>query len=145
MYTGLLHTHRLLAYFFLLATVGLLFLTLYSRISGKTPSASARKFLSTFALITGHTQLLLGLGLYFVGPWFSLLTSNTAEVMKDADLRWFAVEHLTVNILGIVLLTIGHSRFKKAADYAAKDKAILRYFGLAFLLIASRIPCDRLF
>lgn len=101
--------------------------------------------LAKIALISGHTQLLLGLGLYFVGPWFEQLTSNTSEVMKTAELRWFAVEHIAANLVGLVLITIGNSKFKKASDAEGKDKAVLVFFGLGLLLIASRIPWERLF
>ena len=145
MYTGLLHTHRTVAYLFLLATVALILLAIFRRISGTSSTDSKQALLAKIALISGHTQLLLGLGLYFLGPWFEQLTSNTAEVMKTAELRWFAVEHIGANLVGIVLLTIGNSKFKKAADGQSKDKAVLVYFGLGLLLIASRIPWDRLF
>jgi len=101
--------------------------------------------LAKLSLISGHTQLLLGLGLYFVGPWFELLTTNTAEVMKNEDVRWFAVEHIAANIAGIVLLTIGNSKLKKASAHEAKDKTVLIFFGLGLLLILSRIPWERLF
>jgi len=101
--------------------------------------------LAKLSLISGHTQLLLGLGLYFVGPWFELLTTNTAEVMKNADVRWFAVEHIAANIAGIVLLTIGNRKLKKASTHEAKDKTVLIFFGLGLLLILSRIPWERLF
>jgi len=144
-YTGLLHTHRTVAYLFLVATTALILLAIYRRISGAHAADSKQALLAKIALISGHTQLLLGLGLYFVGPWFDQLTSNTAEVMKTAELRWFAVEHIGANLVGIVLLTIGNSKFKKATDAEGKDKALLIYFGLGLLLIASRIPWDRLF
>ena len=145
MYTGLLHTHRTVAYLFLIATTALILLAIYRRISGAHAAESKQSLLAKIALISGHTQLLLGLGLYFVGPWFEQLTSNTAEVMKTAELRWFAVEHIGANLVGIVLLTIGNSKFKKATDAEAKDKAVLIYFGLGLLLIVSRIPWGRLF
>lgn len=145
MYTGLLHTHRSVAYLFLLATTALVLLAIYRRISGASGTDSKMTLLAKLSLISGHTQLLLGLGLYFVGPWFELLTTNTAEVMKNADVRWFAVEHIAANIAGIVLLTIGNSKLKKASAHEAKDKTVLIFFGLGLLLILSRIPWERLF
>lgn len=145
MYTGLLHTHRSVAYLFLLATTALVLLAIYRRISGASGTDSKMTLLAKLSLISGHTQLLLGLGLYFVGPWFELLTTNTAEVMKNEDVRWFAVEHIAANIAGIVLLTIGNSKLKKASAHEAKDKTVLIFFGLGLLLILSRIPWERLF
>ncbi len=145
MYTGLLHTHRLVAYLFLLATLGIVLFALSRRLTGSPKNEASMTFLAKLSLLSGHTQLLLGLGLYFVGPWFELLTTQTAEVMKNVDVRWFAVEHISANIAGIVLITLGNSKRKKAADAEAKDKAVLIFFGLGLLLILSRIPWERLF
>jgi len=89
--------------------------------------------LAKIALISGHTQLLLGLGLYFVGPWFEQLTSNTAEVMKTAELRWFAVEHIAANLVGLVLITIGNSKFKKSHRCRRQGQG---RFGLFWIGIA---------
>ena len=122
MYTGLLHTHRTVAYLFLLAATAVVLLAIYRRLSGASASDSKMALLAKIALISGHTQLLLGLGLYFVGPWFEQLTSNTAEVMKTAELRWFAVEHIAANLVGLVLITIGNSKFKRPPMPKARTK-----------------------
>ena len=87
----------------------------------------------------------MGLGLYFVGPWFGLLTENAGEVMRTAELRYFAVEHISINVVGIVLVTVGRSRFKKLEVDRRKQQAVIAYVGLGLLLIASRVPWDRLF
>ena len=64
---------------------------------------------------------------------------------KCRESSWFAVEHIAANIAGIVLLTIGNSKLKKASTHEAKDKTVLIFFGLGLLLILSRIPWERLF
>jgi len=91
MYTGLLHSHRLFAYLFLIAAVAAVGMALQGWISKRPAQNAWDRRAALFALIFGHLQLLFGLALYFVGPWFNQLTTNTAEVMKNADLRWFAV------------------------------------------------------
>jgi len=74
-----------------------------------------------------------------------MLTENTGEVMRNADLRLFAVEHILVNIIGIALVTVGRSRFKKLDVDRRKQQAVIAYVGLGLLLIASRVPWERLF
>jgi hypothetical protein len=143
-YTGLLHSHRSLAYLFLAAALATVVLALVNRLQNK-PTSKALNGLTLATLISGHLQLLLGLGLYFVGPWFGLLTENAAEVMRNADLRLFAVEHLSVNLIGIALVTVGRSRFKKLDVDRRKQQAVIAYVGLGLLLIASRVPWERLF
>jgi hypothetical protein len=143
MYTGLLHTHRLFAYLFLIAAVAAVGMALQGWISKRPQQNAWDRRTALFALIFGHLQLLFGLAMYFVGPWFNQLTTNTAEVMKNADLRWFAVEHILVNLIGIALITVGYSKSKKQADAQA---FFIRtwWMGIGLLLILSRIPWERL-
>jgi len=143
-YTGLLHSHRSLAYLFLLSALTTVVLALVNRLQNK-PTSKALNGLTIATLALGHLQLLLGLGLYFVGPWFGLLAENASEVMRTAELRYFAVEHISINVVGIVLVTVGRSRFKKLEADRRKQQAVIAYVGLGLLLIASRVPWDRLF
>ena len=144
MYTGLLHSHRSLAYLFLLSALTTVVLALVNRLQNK-PTSKALNGLTIATLALGHLQLLMGLGLYFVGPWFGLLTENAGEVMRTAELRYFAVEHISINVVGIVLVTVGRSRFKKLEVDRRKQQAVIAYVGLGLLLIANRVPWDRMF
>ncbi len=98
-----------------------------------------------FALIVSHIQLLIGFGWYFMSPWFKALKTNGAEVMSDKGVRLLAVEHPMTMIFAIVLLTIGWSKHKKKTDSLAKFKTIAIFYGLALLLILSRIPWNNWF
>lgn len=96
--------------------------------------------LGLFALIVSHIQLLIGLGWYFMSPYFNQLTSNTSEVMKTKELRLLALEHPIMMILAIVLITIGWSKHKKKTTDASKFKMFVIFYGLGLLFILSRIP-----
>jgi len=102
--------------------------------SKKEFTAKDRK-IALFGLIATHIQLVVGLILYFVSP-LGLAGFN----MKDAALRLTSMEHPLINIIAIVLITIGWSKHKKQTDNTAKFKSILVGFGLGLLLILSRIP-----
>lgn len=91
--------------------------------------------ISLFGLIATHIQLVVGLILYFVSP-LGLAGFN----MKDAALRLTSMEHPLINIIAIVLITIGWSKHKRQSDSSAKFKSILVGFGIGLLLILSRIP-----
>ena len=56
-----------------------------------------------FTLIVSHIQLLIGLGWYFMSPWYEMLKTDAASVMKDKASRLLAVEHPIMMILAIVL------------------------------------------
>lgn len=98
-----------------------------------------RKF-GLIALIFSHIQLLLGLILYFVSPMVQTLNGNMGEVMKNSTMRLYGVEHPLINIIAIVLITIGWSKHKKAATSDAKFKKFAIFYALGLILILSRIP-----
>ncbi len=115
---------------------------MFGMINNKTFTEGDRK-LGLFALISAHIQLLLGLGLFFIGPVFSQLGSMGA-VMKDADLRFLVVEHPLTMIIGVVLITIGYSKSKKATNDKSKFKTMAFFYLIALALVLSRVPWDRL-
>jgi hypothetical protein len=55
------------------------------------------------------------------------------------------VEHPFINIVAIVLITIGWSKHKKVMGATAKFKKIAIFYGLGLLLILSRIPWGQWF
>ena len=97
---------------------------------------------SLFTLIVSHIQLLIGLILYFVSPMFDFWNSMGSEVMKTASVRLYLVEHPLINIIAIVLITIGYSKHKKKLTSASKFKTILIFYALALICLLSRIPWD---
>jgi len=78
--------------------------------------------LGLFSLIVSHIQLLIGLGWYFMSPWYKALKENGSEIMGDKAARLLAVEHPIMMILAIVLITVGWSKHKKKTTDGAKFK-----------------------
>lgn len=102
---------------------------------GKKSYTEGNRKLNLFAMISAHTQLLLGIILYFLSPFVQF----NGETMKDATTRYWTVEHLVMMIFAIVLITIGHSRSKKAALPEAKHRAIAIFYILAVVVIVAAI------
>ena len=96
--------------------------------------------ISLFALILSHIQLLVGLILYFTSANGLSAIQELGMGGLNSAARLLAVEHPTVNILAIVLITIGWSKHKKKDTDLAKFKSIAIFYGLGLLLILSRIP-----
>ena len=101
--------------------------------------------LGLFTLILSHIQLLIGLGWYFMSPFYKALKADAGAIMGDKAARLLAVEHPIMMILAIVLITIGWSKHKKKTEDAAKFKTFVIFYGLALLLILSRIPWSNWF
>ena len=138
MYTGLQHAHSGLAYLALLALVIVIFWTLLGALSGREFQERDRK-IALVGFILCHVQLLVGLILYFVSPLgFSLLTGGGA--MADATARLTALEHPVINILAIVLISVGFIRAKKLTTSKAKFRSIYMLYAVGLVLILSRIP-----
>lgn len=131
--------HSSLAYVVLITLV-LAVLNAFWGVGGNRNFGNRDLRLSLFGLIFSHIQLLLGLVVYFVSPYFSAWENGMGAVMKDATLRLYLVEHPTTNILAIVLITMGWSLHKKAANDRKKFFRIAVFYGLGTLLLLSRIP-----
>jgi hypothetical protein len=140
MYTGLQHAHSGLAYLALLALVLVIFWALIGTLSGREFQEKDRK-IALIAFIICHIQLLVGLILYFVSPLgFSLLAGGGA--MADATARLTALEHPLINIVAIVLISVGYIRSKKLESSTAKFRSIYMMYAIGLVLILSRIPWE---
>ena len=93
------------------------------------------KKIGLYALGAIHTQALIGLLVYFVSP-----LGLSGFSMSDSALRLTSMEHPLINVLGIVLMTIGWVKHKKLSSSESKFKNVAIYYGIGLLLILSRIP-----
>ena len=89
-----------------------------------------------------HTQLLLGLILYFISPVVTK-AFQSGQMMTNPDFRFVAFEHIATMIIAIALIQVGRSLSKKAADSVLKHKIALRYFVIGMILILARIPWSK--
>ena len=134
LYSFLLHLHSGLRYIVLLLVLVAIIRAWADWLGHKAYSEGNRK-LNLFAMISVHTQLLVGLVLYFVSPFVRF----GSDTMKDATTRYWTVEHLTGMIVAIVLITIGHAHSKRGATPDAKHKSIAIFYTSALLIIAAVI------
>ena len=105
-------------------------------LSAKRNFTKKDRSLSLIALIFSHIQLVVGLILWVFSP----LGKEAMSQMSNAALRLTAVEHPLINIIAIVLITIGWSKHKKEESSNGKFKKIGIFYVLGLLLILSRIP-----
>ncbi|MDP5170178.1 MAG: hypothetical protein NWR72_08025 [Bacteroidia bacterium] len=109
---------------------------------GRKPYEKLDNTLGASFLGSIHLQLVLGLILYFIGDkGLALITANgMGAVMKDATLRFWAVEHITTMIIAVVVATVGRSMIKRAGEPGRKHRLAAIYFIIATVLILSRVP-----
>lgn len=88
------------------------------------------------AFIFTHIQLFLGLALYSL----SGKVVFGAETMKDSFYRFYTVEHASLMLIAVVLITLGYMKAKKQAPEAKAHKTIFVYYLIALVLILVSIP-----
>lgn len=139
MFIGLLHFHSLLRWVLLILLIVVVIKAVRGR-SGGLQFLKGDKKLSLFTMITAHLQLILGGFLYAVSPTVQNAISNMGAAMKDGNARFWAVEHITLMIFAIALLTYGHIKCKKVSGDQEKFKVQALYFTLGLVLILISIP-----
>lgn len=136
----ILNVHSYLAY----VVLAMLFIAVANALlglTGKKMFTLERDFrISLFGLIVSHIQLLVGLALYFMSPNGFQAISRLGMGGMNAQARMLALEHPLINIIAVVLITIGWSRHKKFMEGDKKFKAIFIFYGLGLVLLLSRVP-----
>ena len=138
LYSFFLHAHSGLRYVVLLLVL-LSIIRSWADWFGRKPYSEGNRKLNLFAMISVHTQLLLGIILYFLSPHVQF----NGQTMKDADTRYWSVEHLVMMLIAIALITIGHSRSKKMLLPEAKHRSIALYYTAALLMIIVAIMASQ--
>ena len=129
--------------FFVLTILFIAILNSLIRIISKKSFNSTDLRISLFGLIFSHIQLLIGLILYFISPWFDQWSSLGMGIMKNNESRLYLVEHPITNILAIFFITIGWSLHKKQSESSKKFLRISLFYGFGYLLLLSRIPWSK--
>jgi hypothetical protein len=133
-YNIIQHAHSGLRY----AVLALLILAIIQSIigfAGKRPYTNGNRIINLLAMIFTHTQLLVGIVLYFISP----VVQFNSETMKNSTLRYFAVEHWVGMLVAIVLITIGHSKSKKIILPEIKHRTIAVYYAVALTVVVGTL------
>jgi heme O synthase-like polyprenyltransferase len=85
-------------------------------------------------MISAHTQLLVGIILYFVSPYVQFGNMN------DKEIRFFTMEHSTMMIIAIIFMTLARILSKKAPTDTGKFRKLFIFSLIALLIIFMAIP-----
>ncbi len=141
MYTGMLHLHSVLRWVVLIVALWAI-IKMAAGLSGRKPFGASDKRPALFFLITMDLQLLVGLYLYFAGPWGlkNIQSMGMGEVMKNAATRFFGIEHLVGMLLSVVLVHIGYAICKKPMEDKKKFTKVFWLFLVALAVILAFVP-----
>jgi len=86
-------------------------------------------------------QFLIGILLY---AWLSPITqaafADFGGAMRNAGLRFWAVEHLAGMVIGVALAHVGRVKIRKATSDGRKHTLAAIYYGIALIIMLALIP-----
>jgi hypothetical protein len=128
-----IHTYN--RYFILAALVFVLYRSLSGWL-GKGAYGKADNAAGAALLGLAHLQLLTGLIQYFfTSDRTKAAFADFGSAMKDSWLRYFAVEHIFVMVIAVVLIQLGRTFSKRKTTDIEKHKTVAIYTIIATLLI----------
>jgi hypothetical protein len=130
MYDILKLTHSYLRYFILIMLIIVIVMSLIG-LFGKKPFTRRHDKVGLFLFICTHTQLLIGIILFFVSP----VVIFSGEAMKNPGTRYWLVEHNTAMLIAIALITIARTSSKKMPVDQDKHKRLLIFNSIALVII----------
>lgn len=133
------HIHSFLAYLFLISCIVSIGYAAFNYFT-KSEYTKTQWGLAKMTFISAHSQLLIGIANWIAMGAFTLFSTDASSIMKDAGLRKIYVEHPLINIIAIIIISIGYFTVKKSTTDESKNFKNLIYYTIGLLLILSRIP-----
>lgn len=139
MYYYLLIAHsfvRWLVLFFLVYSI-------YRAFTGFTKNKAFSKTDNAFRHWTAtvaHIQLMIGIILYSKSSLVQFFWTNKPLAFHDLEFSFYAVIHLLLMLIAIVILTTGSALVKRKVSDKEKFQTMLIWFSVALLIIFISIP-----
>ncbi len=144
MYSDFLLLHNMLRWLLLLS----LLITLGKYLAGWMGNWTWKKADNILGIVFTSLidlQLISGLALYFfLSPITKQVFANFGAAMKDETLRFYAVEHISMMLIAVVLVHIGRAKSKRAKTDQHKFMTAFFFFLLSLVVMITAIPWDRL-
>ncbi len=139
MYNFLVHLHSIGRWIVLLL---LLIAIFNSMVAGQRPFIRTDARTGLILTIFADLMLLIGLVLWFLGPWgYKLIQSKPmSEIMANPTERFFVMEHNIGMLIAIILMHIGKAQGKKQLSDRAKHRRTMIFYLLALLIILASVP-----
>lgn len=143
MYTFFLSIHNIMRWVVLIAGVITAVRALIGWF-GKRPWESLDDRLGLIFTVSLDIQLLLGVLLYFVlSPITTSALRDFGGAMSNADSRFWAIEHITIMFIAVVLGHVGRALSRRASDSTKKHQRAAIFYTLAVLAILAGTPWFR--
>jgi hypothetical protein len=110
--------------------------------AGNRPYVKSDNTVGLLLTIFSDVMLLIGLYLWFVGPWGyqQISASGMGEVMRNPVSRFYAVEHNVGMIIAIALIHIGKAQGKKNMADGKKHRRAFWFYLIALVILLISVP-----
>lgn len=140
MYSFFLIAHSLLRWVVLVLAIYAL-VRIYMGVFGKREFTNSDRQALSFYAIGMDVQLLLGLILYFfLSPLTMGAMSNFGAAMSDSTLRFFAVEHILLMVVAVVLAHVATIMARRGVTSSSKFNRAAIWLTLSVLAVLAAIP-----
>lgn len=139
MYFNLLILHTLTRWLVLISLI----YAIYRGYAGWLRNKTFTRFDNTVRHVTAtiaHVQLAWGVWLYIISPITNYFLANFKTAVHERQIRFFGMEHVTVMLIAIVLITIGSAKAKRQSTDQLKFKTMAIWYIIALVLILSSVP-----
>lgn len=108
---------------------------------GKQGWTPADDRLGMFLTIALDMQVLVGLLLYaFLSPLTASAFQDLGAAMSNGAVRYWAVEHVGLMLVAVVLAHVGRALSKRAGDAVRRHRLAALFYTLAVLAVLAAIP-----
>lgn len=139
MYGVILFLHNITRWVVLLAALWAL-IQMYRGWFGRTAWTDGDSQASRIFTISLDVQFLIGLILYIVSPLTQSAMQDFGAAMGNSDLRFFAVEHILMMLIAVILAHVGSVMARRATDAAKKHRNAAILYTISTVLILAAIP-----
>jgi hypothetical protein len=139
MYAILLALHSLIRWLVLASLLFALYRAYRGWLTNK-PYTKADHYARLAAATAAHIQLVLGIWLYIISPVVSYFLHNFGTAVHERGIRFFGMEHVTMMLIAIVIITIGSAKAKRKRTDKEKFRIMAIWFTIGLVIILSSIP-----
>jgi hypothetical protein len=139
MYSVLLTIHSLVRWLVLISLLVAIYRA-YSGWLGNKKYTRTDNALSSATVSIAHFQLVLGISLYCISPVVRYFMSYFKKAVHEREIRFFGMEHITMMLIAIVLMTVGSAKAKKQITDRQRFRITAIWFTIALIIIFASIP-----
>jgi multisubunit Na+/H+ antiporter MnhF subunit len=141
MYHSLLVFHSLFRWLVLLSLLFAIYRSFRGWKAGRTFTSTdetTRKLTVHLAQI----QMAAGIWLYFKSPVVSYFLHNFNAAVHERQIRFFGMEHITMMLIAVIVITIGGERSKRRTTGREKFRTMAIWFSWGLAIIFFSIPWE---